>query len=149
VHDINLILSYYIYSNQHLSGNKKGEKFSFDDVIESIEVRRKKDRRNMIIDVTLIISFLVLVSTSTTLFNYFKCHTFYEAQGGKESYLYLDYSISCLSPRYQGYIAYAVIMIGVYPIGSNFIVPHIHSCSLPLFISNSYILFTTHICIYD
>lgn len=138
MHDINLIfyciidLS-YIYSKQHLSGNKKGEKFSFDDVIESIEVRRKKDRRNMIIDVTLIISFLVLVSTSTTLFNYFKCHTFYEAQGGKESYLYLDYSISCLSPRYQGYIAYAVIMIGVYPIGSNFIVPHIiHSRSLSL-----------------
>jgi hypothetical protein len=97
----------------------------------------------MIIDVTLIISFLVLVSTSTTLFNYFKCHTFYEAQGGKESYLYLDYSISCLSPRYQGYIAYAVIMIGVYPIGSNFIVPHIlHSRSLSL--SNSYILFTTY-----
>jgi hypothetical protein len=104
------------------SGGKVGSEkivYSFDDVVDHIQARKSKDRRNIVIDAVLVISFLVLVSTSTTLFNYFKCDTFYEAQGGKQSYLYLDYSVSCLSSRYKSYTAYAIVMIAIYPIGSK------------------------------
>jgi hypothetical protein len=59
----------------------------------------------------------------TALFNYFKCHTFPESNNGentrKESYMYVDYSVSCNSARYKTHIAYAAVMILVYPCGSK------------------------------
>ena len=39
--------------------------------------------------------------------------------GGTQRYLYKDYSVDCDSDRYSGFIAYAVIMILVYPIGAR------------------------------
>jgi len=61
------------------------------------------------------LSFLVLVSTSTYLFNYFVCHEFSEAG---ESYLRRDYSIDCNSDEYLRFIYFVLLMIFIYPVGA-------------------------------
>jgi len=88
--------------------------FSFDTIDTLIKDRINLERRNFSINIILIISFLVLVSTSNTLFHYFKCHDFADS---RESYMYLDYSISCHSTRYLSYTVFAGFMILIYPIG--------------------------------
>ena len=62
----------------------------------------------------LMLTFLVLISTSTKVLFFFKCHEFPEI---KQSYLLLDYSIDCDGERYQIFIFYACLMLLVYPIG--------------------------------
>jgi len=89
-----------------------------DKVSKQIEERTHLQRRNFCVNVVLVLSFLVLVSTSTTLFHYFKCHNFSDSN---ESYLYLDYSISCHSQRYKSFSLYAFLMIFIYPIGSKYL----------------------------
>lgn len=72
----------------------------------------------------LALSFLVLVSTSQTLFHYFKCHEFSDPEllalndGRQVWFLYKDYSINCDDERYYAYRWYAALMILVYPIGT-------------------------------
>ena len=43
-----------------------------------------------------------------------------EEDGGiTQKYLFRDYSVDCNSERYNAYVAYAIVMILVYPIGSK------------------------------
>merc|ERR1711871_464519 len=62
----------------------------------------------------LTISFLVYPSVSVALFRYFKC---VPVGGGKSDVLLADMNIECESAEYLGFIAYVVVMIGIYPIG--------------------------------
>lgn len=57
------------------------------------------------------VDFQVLISTSTTLFHYLKCHSFEKPEidgGGEESFLYLDYSLDCLGERYAEYLPFCL-----------------------------------------
>ncbi len=63
--------------------------------------------------VAFLISYFVLVSVSTTIFQVYQCQTF----DNGETYLVADYSISCNSDEYYFYRLYGTFMIFVYPIG--------------------------------
>ena len=62
----------------------------------------------------LVLTFLVLIGTSTKLFHFYRCHPLPEISA---SYLQKDYSISCETFRYQAFAYYAGVMILVYPMG--------------------------------
>jgi len=64
----------------------------------------------------LLFSFVILIGTSSTVFEYFQCTHFEEVEPAV-SYLARDYSLDCSSPRYKEYVAYAVVMLFIYPIG--------------------------------
>lgn len=67
----------------------------------------------------LLLTFLVLISASTAVFNTLRCHVFDEAEGGSQSFLFVDYSVDCQSARYQMYRSYAIIMVCIYPVGGD------------------------------
>ncbi|CAN0312502.1 unnamed protein product, partial [Discosporangium mesarthrocarpum] len=64
--------------------------------------------------VGLLLTFLVFSSVSTVIFKTFSCDTIADTN---KRYLREDYSISCDTKEYQGYRAYASIMVLVYPVG--------------------------------
>ena len=66
------------------------------------------------ISTILTISFLVFISTSSTLFGYFKTD---EIVDTGRVYLELDYSVDVQYSRYTRMEAYAVAMLFVYPVG--------------------------------
>ena len=70
-------------------------------------------------NVFLILSFLVLPSITTTIFQMFPCKN---VDPGNEddmpnTYLQADFTIDCESPRYQTGVGIAVAMIFIYPLG--------------------------------
>ena len=65
----------------------------------------------------LLLTFCVLVGTSSSLFLFLKCHVFILPDGGEEHYLRKDYSIDCDGSRYRETLPYCFIMIAVYPVG--------------------------------
>lgn len=99
---------------------KEGNKIHDDDE-EGIflEVAKQLMARsiNMHIYLFLILTFLVLVSTSTILFRIFKCREFEVPDEGSQSYLYIDYSVDCSSARYRTARAFAIVNIVIYPVG--------------------------------
>jgi hypothetical protein len=66
----------------------------------------------------LIFTFLILVSTSTVVLEFFQCEYFQETDPEvvDEAYLKRDYSVDCYSSRYKLFTVYAVIMVFVYPV---------------------------------
>ena len=64
----------------------------------------------------LLFSFIILIGTSSTIFEYFQCEAFEEVEPAV-SYLVRDYSLNCASSRYRIYVVYAVAMLFVYPLG--------------------------------
>ena len=69
-----------------------------------------------LINAFLLLTFLVLVSTSTKCLHFLKCHEFVELDDPKY-YLYKDYSIDCESSRYKGGVVFAVLGILLYTVG--------------------------------
>ena len=91
---------------------RTGRTSVFSTLADKIEANITKTEGQTVIYVLLFFSFLVLVNTSTELFHFFKCDQFPEADGGAQSYLLKDYSLSCDSTRYKIYQAYVILMIG-------------------------------------
>ena len=73
-----------------------------------VEAKANLVRGQLIFYLFLFLLFCVLVSCSTTVFHYFKCNDFPEADGGGRSWLYRDYAVDCRSGRYRTYIIFAV-----------------------------------------
>ena len=67
----------------------------------------------------LIMSFLILPSVTTTIFQMFPCQNIdpMNEDDLPNTYLVADYSIDCESPRYDLGVAIAVLMVFIYPIG--------------------------------
>lgn len=59
------------------------------------------------------LAFLVYSPVSYKIFQAFACD---ELDDGK-TFLRADYSLSCLTPRHSAYEVYALIMVGIYPVG--------------------------------
>lgn len=69
--------------------------------------------RNTIVSSTLLLTFLVYSSVSSTVFRMFACDNL---DDGK-SYLRADYRILCTDQKHRVFQAYAAVMIGVFPVG--------------------------------
>mmetsp|Transcript_38085 Transcript_38085/g.85056 ORF Transcript_38085/g.85056 Transcript_38085/m.85056 type:complete len:411 (-) Transcript_38085:203-1435(-) len=98
----------------------KGQGGHFANLVDQVEAKLVRLPGGIFIYLFLLTTFLIFISTSTTLFNFFKCHEFNEATmngGGPKRYLFRDYSIDCDSSRYSIYMIYAGLMILVFPIG--------------------------------
>lgn len=61
----------------------------------------------------LFFAFFVYSPVSYKIFQTFRCNSLDDGN----SYVWADYSLSCLSPRHRFYEGYALGMVGVYPIG--------------------------------
>ena len=100
---------------------KEGKANQDDDKEEDIflEVAKQLMARNTSthIYLFLILTFLVLVSTSNTLFQLLKCRHFEVPGEDHQSYLYIDYSVDCLSPRYSTARTFAIVNIVICELG--------------------------------
>lgn len=65
------------------------------------------------LSLTLFIVFFVHSSVSHTIFQAFMC----EAMDDGKTYLMADYTLECTTNRHRGFMAYAALMVIVYPIG--------------------------------
>ena len=74
----------------------------------------KRQIRNRSIGMFLVITYMVFVSVSMTIFSTFGCRTYGDNQ---ERFLALDQSISCDTYKHKVYKMYALVMILVYPVG--------------------------------
>ena len=73
----------------------------------------------------LLLTYLVLINTSVSLFEFFQCQEFAEIEPA-QSYLVRDFSVDCENDRYVSAAIYAVCMIFVYPVG----IPLMYFCLL-------------------
>ena len=73
-----------------------------------------KKHRNFLVTIALAVTYVVLPTVTTAIFGAFPCDVMNE---GRESYLRADYSLSCLSDRYQALRAYAITLVLLFPLG--------------------------------
>lgn len=134
----------FSYSDEDFSGTSNLAQFvlfeaktelSFSDYLFTMQRARLEDRQSEVSEFTdaakakasarqggtiffsfLFFSFIILISTSSAVFEYFQCASFEEVLPAV-SYLVRDYSLNCASSRYKSYVAYAVAMLFVYPLG--------------------------------
>lgn len=95
---------------------------AFQRMMSNIEAYSVSSGGGNIFNIFLLLTFLVLTATSKVIFNLFKCDEMKipTVDGGKkQSYLFMDYSVSCYSKNYQYFTYYAWGMIMIYPIGSE------------------------------
>ena len=71
----------------------------------------------------LLLTYCVFPAVSQTVFQTFSCDDDFD---NGESFLRLDYNISCTSNQYKSYRAYSIFMVFIYPIG----VPLFYAVSL-------------------
>ena len=86
-------------------------------------LRARKKRWAHLYSLFLFLMYCVFPAVSQTIFLVFSCDSDFE---DGQSFLRADYGISCASDTYRAFRAYAVLMIGVYPIG----VPLLYAISL-------------------
>ena len=65
----------------------------FASIAAKIDAKATQSRGQLVFYLILLLTFLVLVSTSTTIFHYFSCDYFPLPEGGERAYLFVDYSI--------------------------------------------------------
>jgi len=68
----------------------------FASLAAKIDAKATQSRGQLVFYLILLLTFLVLVSTSTTIFHYFDCDYFPLPQGGKRAFLFVDYSIGLM-----------------------------------------------------
>ena len=79
---------------------------------------RRRTTTLVIAQLVLLILFLSYTTTSTTIFRAFRpCDNLGEKYHGSDSYMHDDYSVSCKSARRVFILAYAALMVLVYPVG--------------------------------
>jgi len=88
--------------------------------LNELQKKTAHSHGDSIFNLFLILTFLVLVSSSSAVFNCFQCDTFpipKEDGGGQLQFLFKDYSVNCSSSLYKQFQVYAIVMILIYPIG--------------------------------
>ena len=90
---------------------------SFADIADHTAALVSREAGQSIFYLFLVGTFLCLVSTSQSLFEFFQCKEFPEADGGTESFLQRDMSVDCNGDRYKKFAVYAGLMVLVYPVG--------------------------------
>jgi len=69
---------------------------------------------NAVMSMLFLMNYLILPQVSMVVFKTFSCRQF---DGDYGSYLIADYSLSCDSPEHKWMVAYASVMVVVYPLG--------------------------------
>ena len=81
----------------------------------------KLSLRNAFATVFLFGTYLVYTSCSSAVVRALQCDTGFDDSKNSEfyqdEYLFVDYTISCLTPRYRLHETYALVMVFVYPLG--------------------------------
>ena len=109
-----LSFSDYLYTIHRAQlENRRAE---VSDFINAAEAKANARRGEYKIFTLLLFSFIILIRISRTIFEYFQCTTFEEAEP-PVTYLVRDFSLNCASSRYKSYLAYAVAMLFIYPLG--------------------------------
>ncbi len=106
-------ISFVEFLEIFVKGSKNGKFHRIVSAVESNSLVQTQD----FLQVFLIITFVVLISSSTAVIHFFRCHDFPEADGGTKRYLYKDYSVDCDGDKYQTLVPYAVLCIFIFPIG--------------------------------
>jgi hypothetical protein len=94
----------------------EGLESEFTEMVDMADERIFQGRTVSMVYVFLMFSFIVLVGTSSDIFAYFQCQTFFEVEPN-ESYLEFDYGVDCNGARYKKYRPYVFLMLLVYPVG--------------------------------
>jgi len=68
----------------------------FASLAAKIDAKATQSRGQLVFYLMMLLTFLVLVSTSTTIFHYFSCDYFPLPEGGERAFLFVDYSIGLL-----------------------------------------------------
>ena len=89
-----------------------GAPTEFSEFVDAVDAKVNATNGQNLTYVFLMCTFLVLVSSSTALFEYFQCQNFPESDP-PVSFLIRDYSVDCLSNRYNSYTIYALVMLMV------------------------------------
>ncbi|GMH70768.1 hypothetical protein TL16_g05490 [Triparma laevis f. inornata] len=79
-----------------------------------LKSKKRVEASNTVFGWFLFMTFLILPSVSTKLFNTFACRIFDEDYG---RFLKVDYGIDCESPKHKFYEVYAVVFIVLYLVG--------------------------------
>ena len=96
---------------------------NFANLTEKVRAKVNVARGQIISNLFLLLTYLVIVSASSTIFQYFKCDSFkipeIDQLDGvkKERYLFVDYSIDCDSAYYLSMRPFAIVMVLIYPVG--------------------------------
>ena len=109
-----LLFSVYLH-NIH-QARLEGRQAEVSKFIKDAETQANARQGDSIFFFLLLFSFIILIGTSSTIFEYFQCEAFEEVEPAV-SYLVRDYSLNCASSRYIIYVVYAVAMLFVYPLG--------------------------------
>ena len=72
--------------------------------------------RDKLLTVNFVLFYLLFPSNSANIFATFQCETL-DDHPGAPSFLLIDKSVDCESPRHRAMMGYAVLMVLVYPIG--------------------------------
>lgn len=106
---------------------------TFVNLTDKVRAKVNIVRGQLISNMLLLLTFLVIVNASSALIQFFKCDSFkipsidrHDDGVKKERYLFADYSIDCDSEKYLMMKPFAVVMIFVYPIG----IPIVYSAML-------------------
>jgi len=86
--------------------------------------REGQTRRHLYANAFLLLTFLVYLSSSRKLFEFFRCERFDDGANGSEYYLSADYSIDCNDSRYKQILPYVLVMLLCYPLG----IPCLYAC---------------------
>jgi len=105
-----LSFSDYLYMIQRARLEDRQSEISH--FIDTAEAKANARQGEYIIFSLLLFSFIILIGTSSTIFEYFQCASFEEVQPAV-NYLARDYLLNCGSSRYKSYVAYAVVMVFV------------------------------------
>jgi hypothetical protein len=96
---------------------KQVAEINFASLAFDMNAKKTRSQRNIFMFMFLFLTFLVLVNTTSIVMHFLLCESFPESDEGLDSFLVSDYSISCLSNRYNGNLFFCYVMIIVYPIG--------------------------------
>ena len=93
-----------------------GKPSTFSDFVDAVDAKVNATTGQSLMYAFLLLTFLILVGCSTTVLCYFQCREFSEVDP-PESYLIKDLTLDCNSQRYKLYMAFALPMVLVYPVG--------------------------------
>jgi hypothetical protein len=92
----------------------------FSNLAEKMSKHLKKKPGAAIVGLFLTVTFLVLISTSSVLFQFMRCEPFTvpeEDGGGTYTFVMQDFSLNCDSTRYATYLPFCYLQMLIYPLG--------------------------------
>jgi hypothetical protein len=110
-------ISFSEFTNIIDDDRKRVAATDFELLAFDMNAKTARYQRNIFMFLFLFLTFVVLLNTTSVVVNFLQCDNFPESDEGLDSFLFSDYSISCLSDRYNSNLFFCYVMIIIYPIG--------------------------------